>query len=158
MSLGAELKLVGQKGERFVELEDFFTGAGENALDGEVLTEIVVPLPEDPFGTAFMELTRNSSDVSKVTCAVSVSVRDGKCAGIKVVLGSVADRIVRAKKAEAALTGQPLDDKVIEEAAGLVVHEIAPITDARSEAEYRREVSKVLVRRTVKAAMERAKT
>ena len=156
MTLGAEVKLVGPKGERSVRLEDFFTGAGENALDREVLAEIVVPLPEGPCGTAFMELTRNSSDVSKVTCAVSLSVRNGKCDDIKVVLGSVADRIVRAKKAEAALAGQALEDAAIEEAAELVVHDIAPITDARSEAEYRREVSKVLARRTIKLARERA--
>jgi len=156
MTLGAGVRLVGQAGERLIKLEDFFTAAGENALDREVLAEIVVPLLEGSCGTAFKELTRNSSDVSKVTCSVCVSVQDGKCADIKVVLGSVADRIVRAKKTEAALTGQPLDEKLIEEAAELVVPDIAPITDARSEAEYRREVSKVLVRRTIKLAAQRA--
>ena len=157
MSLGAEVKLIGRKGERFVKLEDFFTGAGENILSSEVLAEIAVPLPNDPYGTAFMELMRNSSDISKVTCAVSVSIRDGKCDDIKIVLGSVADRIVRAKKAEAVMTARKINDQVIEEAAVNVVHDIAPITDVRSEAEYRREVSKVLVARTIRQAIERAK-
>ncbi len=156
MTLDAEVKLVGQKGERLVKLEDFFTGAGENSLDNEVLAEIVVPLPKDSCGTAFKELTRTTSDISKVTCAASVSICDGKCDDIKIVLGSVADRIVRAKKAEAVMIGQNIDDRVIEEAAESVVHDISPITDVRSEAEYRREVSKVLVKRTIKHAVARA--
>ena len=156
MTLGAEVRLVGQKGERFVKLEDFFTGAGENTLDREVLAEIVVPLPKNSCGTAFMELTRNSSDVSKVTCAVCISIRDGKCEEAKIVLGSVADRIVRAKKAEEVLTGSEINDQVVEEATENIVPNIAPITDARSEAEYRREVSKVLVKRTIRLAAERA--
>ncbi len=156
MTMGAEVKLIGPDGERLVKLEDFFTGAGENALDQEVLAEIVVPLPMDRCGTAFMELTRNSSDVSKVTCAVSVVVREGKCDDIKIVLGSVADRIVRAGEAESAMIGQKMEDQVIEQSAGKVVQHIAPITDARSEAEYRMEVSKVLVRRTIRTAAKRA--
>jgi len=104
-----------------------------------------------------MELTRNSSDVSKVTCAVRVSVRDGKCDEIKIALGSVADRIVRAKKAEETVSGRKLDEGVIEEAAENVVHDISPITDVRSEADYRIHVSKVLVKRAINRAIERIK-
>jgi len=156
ITIDATVKLVGQKSERLVKLKDFFTSAGENALDREVLAEIVVPLPKGSCGTAFMELTRNSSDISKVTCAVSISIRDGKCDDIKIVLGSVADRIIRSKKVEAVIVSQKIDDQVIEEAAKNVVHDISPITDVRSEAEYRREVSKVLVKRTIKLAVDRA--
>ncbi len=158
ITFGAEVKLVGQKSERFVKLEDFFTGAGENALDCEVLTEIVIPLSKDSCGTAFMELTRNSSDISKVTCAVRISIRDGKCDDVKIVLGSVADRIIRVKKAEAVMIAKKIDDQVIDEAAENIVHDISPITDVRSEAGYRREVSKVLVGRVIRLAVERAMT
>jgi len=157
ITFGAQVKLVGEKGERTVLLEEFFAGAGENVLDREVLVEIIVPLATGPCGTAFMELTRNSSDVSKVTCAVRVAVCDGKCSDIKIVLGSVADRIVRARKAEETVSGRKLDERVIEEAAENVVHDISPITDVRSEADYRMHVSKVLVKRAIKRAIERIK-
>lgn len=155
MTFSAQVRLVGEKGERTVLLEDFFAGAGENVLDREVLVEIIVPLPTGPCGTAFMELTRNSSDVSKVTCAVHVAVRDGKCDDIKIALGSVADRIVRARKAEERMSGRQIDDGVIEEAAEEVIHDIAPITDVRSEADYRTHVSRILVRRAIHRAVER---
>ena len=157
ITFGAQVKLAGEKGERTVLLEDFFVAAGENVLDREVLVEIMIPLSTEPSGTAFLELTRNSSDVSKVMCAVRVVVRDGKCDEIKIALGSVADRIVRAQKAEETISGRKLDERDIEEAAENVVHDIAPITDVRSEADYRTHVSKVLVKRAIKRAIERIK-
>jgi carbon-monoxide dehydrogenase medium subunit len=155
MSFEAELRLTGAKGERRVLLEDFFTGAGQNLLDDEVLAEIVVPLAEGRYGTAFNKLTRNSVDLAKVNCAVKVTVDGGKCVDIKIVLGAVADRPVRAKKAEQFLEGRDLKDGIIEEAVQKIVEDIAPITDSRSTAEYRAQVSQVLSRRMIKQAVSR---
>ena len=155
ISFGAELRLVGAKGERQVLLEDFFTGAGQNILDWEVLTEIVVPLREEQYGTAFIKLTRNSADLAKVNCAVKITVSGGRCDDIRIVLGAVADKPVRAKKAEQAIRGEEIKDEVIEEAAQKVIEDIAPITDARSTAKYRKWVSQVLVKRLIKEAIDR---
>ncbi|MFQ5872893.1 MAG: FAD binding domain-containing protein, partial [Dehalococcoidia bacterium] len=123
----------------------------------EILTEIVVSLPAEQCGTALTRLTRTSSDLAKVNCAVQITVSDGRCDDIRVVLGAVADKPVRAKKAEQCIRGQETSDEVLEEAAQGVVEDIAPITDARSTAEYRAQVSKVLVKRTIKQAIERAR-
>jgi carbon-monoxide dehydrogenase medium subunit len=157
MSFGAELKLVGARGERKVLLEDFFTGAGQNVLDREVLTEIVVPLGGEQYGTAFAKLTRNSVDLAKVNCAVRITVSGGRCDDIRIVLGAVADRAVRAKKTEQAIKDKEIKDEVIEGAAQKVIEDIAPITDVRSTAEYRAQVSQVLVKRVIKQAIDRAK-
>ena len=157
ISFGADLKLVGAKGERKVSLEEFFIGAGQNVLDQEVLTEIVVPMGEKQCGAAFMKLTRNSSDLAKVNCAVKITVSGGRCDDIKIVLGAVADRPVRAKKAEQAMKGKEIKNELIEGAAQKVAEDIAPITDVRSTAEYRAQVSKVLTTRVIKQAIERAK-
>ena len=157
MVFGAELKLVGAKGERRVLLEDFFTGAGQNVLDREVLVEIIVPLPDGQCGTAFTKLTRTTTDLAKLNCAVQVTVSGGRCDDIKVVLGAVADRPLRIREVELCIKGQETMDEVIEEAAQRVTESIAPITDVRSTAEYRTQVSKVLVKRTIKQAIERAK-
>jgi len=157
MVSGAELKLAGARGERRVLLEDFFTGAGQNVLDQEILTEIVVSMPAGQYGTAFAKLTRNSVDLAKVNCAVKITVSGGRCDDIRIVLGAVADRPVRAKKVEQAIKGQEIKDEVLEEAAQKVIEDIAPITDVRSTAEYRAQVSQVLVKRTIKQAINRAK-
>ena len=157
MTFGAELKLIGVEGERKVLLEDFFTGAGQNVLDHEILTEIVLPVPTGQYGTAFVKLTRSSTDLAKVNCAVKITVSSGICDDIRVVLGAVADRAVRVKKVEQAIKGKKITDAVIEEAAEKVIEDIAPITDARSTAGYRAHVSQVLVKRTIKQAVERTR-
>lgn len=155
MTLGADVVLVGTRGERVISLEDFFVGSGENALSGEILKEIIVPLPEERSGTAFAQLTRNSSDLAKINCAVKITVDNDTCEDIRIVLGSVADRPVRVTKAEQTIRGEKIRDKVIEAAVERVTEDIAPISDARSDADYRMRVSKVLVARTVRQAIER---
>jgi carbon-monoxide dehydrogenase medium subunit len=157
MVFGAELKLAGVKGERRVLLENFFTGAGQNVLDQEILTEIVVPLQAGQYGTAFAKLTRNSVDLAKVNCAVKITVSGGRCVDSIIALGAVADRPIRAKRVEMCIKGQETMDEVIEESAQKVLEDITPITDVRSTAEYRARVSQVLVKRTIKQAIERAK-
>jgi len=153
ISFGAEVRLVGVKGERKILLEDFFTGAGQNVLDREVLVEIIIPLPSGPYGAAFAKLTRNSADLAKVNCAVKIAVSGGRCGDIRIVLGAVADRPVRAKKAEQAMNGKEISDEVIDGSIRKVIEDIAPITDVRSTAEYRAQISQVLVRRVIKQAV-----
>jgi len=151
----AEVKLVGAKGERKVLLEDFFTGSGQNVLKQELLTGIIIPKKGGKYGTAFDKKRRSSADLAKLNCAVKITVSGGRCDDIRIALGVVADKPIRAKKAEQAIRGKSISDEVIEEAAQKVVEDISPRTSARSTAWYRTEVSKVLVRRLIKLAVER---
>ena len=157
MTFDATVKLVGPKGERKVVLEDFFTGPGGNVLDGEILTEIVLAMPENRCGTAYEKITRNSADLAKVNCAVRITVSGGKCDDIRIVVGAVAGTLIRARQAELAIRGKEISEEVIEIAAQKAIGEIAPITDVRSTTEYRTQVSRVLLRRLIRQAAERAK-
>ena len=155
MVFDAEVKLVGPKGERGLLLEDFFTGPGENVLKQELLTEIIIPKKEDRYGTAFEKVGRSSADLAKLNCAVRITVSGGRCDDIRIALGAVADKPIRAKKAEQAIKGKTISDEATEAAAQKVTGDIAAITDVRSTAVYRTDVSKVLVRRLIKLAVER---
>jgi CO/xanthine dehydrogenase FAD-binding subunit len=155
ISLGTHVILTGPKGTRKVLLEDFFTGAGQTILEGEILTEVIVSRRKERCSTAFAKMVRNSVDLAKVNCAVALSVKDGQCVDIVLVLGAVADRAVRAKKAEQAMKARKLEKAVIEEAARRVAQDITPITDVRSTAEYRLRVSQVLAERVIKLAVDR---
>jgi carbon-monoxide dehydrogenase medium subunit len=155
MTLGAEVTLVGKKGDRTISLEDFITGPGENVLDGEILKETIIPIPDEKSGAAFMQLTRNSADLAKINCAVKITINDGRCEEIRIVLGSVSNRPVRVNAVEQLIKGQEISAELLEKASKAAVEDIFPITDARSSAEYRRHVSRVLVSRTVRNAIER---
>jgi len=155
LAFGAQVKLVKPGGERTVLLEDFFTGPGENVLKNEILTEIQVPPPPRPCGTAFKKLARTAEDLAKVNCTVRIVVIDGKCKDIIIALGAVALTPVRARKVEQALIGKETSPGVIEEAAGKVAEDIAPITDVRSNAKYRTYISQILIKRLINEAMAR---
>ena len=157
MALDALLKLAGPKGERTVPIEEFTVGVGENILDREILTEIIIPQQEKSSGTAFKKLKRSSADLAKVSCAVRIAMKDGKCEEIRIVLGAVADKVFRAKKAEGILRGEKVTDAVIEEAGKKASQEAQPITDVRSTAEYREQMIKVLVKRLIPLSIERAR-
>jgi carbon-monoxide dehydrogenase medium subunit len=153
----AELKLLGPKGERKVPLEGFMTGPGQNVLDQEILTEVIIPPQGGRYGTAFHSLKRTSVDLCKVNCAVKVVIDNNQFADIKIALGAVAPTAVRAKTAEEALRGKEVNDKKIEEAAKNITEDISPVTDGRSTAEYRRDVSQVITKRVIMQAVERAR-
>jgi aerobic carbon-monoxide dehydrogenase medium subunit len=155
MVLGAVLKLIGSKGEREVLIEDFFTGPGTNVLKQELLREIVIPKGKGRCGSAFGKVMRNSGDLAKVNCAVKMVITDGKCEDIRIALGAVSAKPIRAKNAESILRGKKISDALIEDAAEKVGEDIKPITDVRSTVDYRTEVSKVLVRRVIKLSAER---
>lgn len=155
LAFGAEVKLVGPKGERRVPIEKFCTGPGTNVLDRELLVEVILPKQNGKYGSAYDKKKRSSVDLAKASCAVNVTVRDGKCEDIKVAMGALADKPVRARTVEEALKGKALSDEIIEAAAQKVTKDISPRTSVRSTAWYRTEVSKVLVRRMIKLAAER---
>ena len=157
MAYDAEVRLVGRGGERTVPLVDFFTGPGENVLDREVLTEIRLPLPRGSTGSAFAKLNRTSSDLAKVNGAVVIGLRDGRCHQVRIALGAVADRPIRARAAEQMLRETELDERRIDAAVEKVAEDIAPISDVRSTARHRSRVTGVLVGRLIRLAAERAR-
>ena len=155
MALDGLLRLVGPEGVRTIPVEDFATGSRENVLDREILTEIIVPQQEEPFGTAFTKLKRSSADLAKVSCAVRIRMKNGKCEDIRIVLGAVADKVFRAKAAEEVMRGEKVTGAVIEEAGKRASQEAQPITDVRSTAEYRMQMISVLTKRMVYSSLER---
>jgi len=156
--LGAKLKIAGTTPEKVVPIEDFYIAVGKTVLEpNEIVTEIVVPSTPAGAGGAFLKLGKTKVDIPKVNVAVMVAVTDNTCREAKIALGSVAPTVIRATKAEEALAGGKLEDKIIARAAEAAAEEAKPITDVRSTAEYRKEIVRVLVKDAIEKAVERAK-
>lgn len=104
-----------------------------------------------------MKLGKRAAHIlSIVNVAVSLKVEDGECKMARVALGSVAPIPIRAREVENKLKGRNLSEDVIQEASKLVLQDIAPISDVRASAEYRKEMSVVMVRRAIKEALRRS--
>src|SRR5262245_18825853 len=111
---GAECRLLGPGGARFVPLESFFTGPGRPVLrPAELLVELHLPPPPPHTGGLYVKHSpRSAMDISTVGVAslVTVEGQDGICREAKISLGAVAPTVVRARSAEALLRGQRPED------------------------------------------------
>ena len=138
-------------------MEEFFVGPGETVLSPkELLVEIQIPELPSKMGSAFLKMKRVSADLAKVSVAVAV-VREGDvCKDCRIALGAVAKIPLRTKKGEEILKGKKVTENLIGKASNQIAQEIHPITDLRSTAWYRKEVTKVMVRDAIKLAWERA--
>jgi aerobic carbon-monoxide dehydrogenase medium subunit len=156
-ALGAQLKIAGPGGERTVPVDRFYAGYRLTCLQrGEMVTEVSLPRPQPGTGSAFLNLVRTHADIAKISVAAVIVVRDGVCREARIGIGAVAPTVIRANKAEALLSGRKVVPELIDQAARTAAGETSPITDLRSTAEYRREMARVLVRRVLEKALERA--
>jgi carbon-monoxide dehydrogenase small subunit/xanthine dehydrogenase small subunit len=151
----ALIEAVGPGGRRLIPAAEFWTGYRETALaPGELLAAVRIPLVPDR-QVRFRKIgTRRALAIAKVLVAVAwrpAAAEDGSEAwhDVRVALGSVAPRPVRAPRTEAVLEGRLPDAAAAEDAARTVMDEIVPIDDVRSTAAYRRTVTGRVLRRII---------
>ncbi len=142
LAYAAQVELTGLGGSRWVPYEAFHTGYKQTLLaPTELLTRIRVPRPLPGFHFYRKVGTRAAQAVSKVCLAAYARVEAGKVVACRIGLGSVAPVPLRARAAEAAILGRPLDALPLEAARGALLADISPIDDIRSTAHYRRTVA-----------------
>lgn len=141
----AKARLTSLEGSREVSLEEFFTGPGSTVMrPDELLQEVIIPRGRSR-GSSFIKISRVSMDLAIASASTYVEVDGDSITNVRVALGSVAPRPIRARRCEAALTGRRINESTLREVAEIVASEISPIDDVRSTAWFRREVSKTLV-------------
>ena len=158
LALDAELLIAGPRGQRRVPVAEFFLGVRRTQLEpDEVLVEITIPAPGPGSGGTYVRHTpRRELDIAVVGVASQLTLRDGRCVKARIALAAVAPVPLRATAAEERLVGEAVTPTLIEEAAQLAVAAASPISDQRGSAEFRQHLVRVLTRRTLTTALERA--
>jgi carbon-monoxide dehydrogenase medium subunit len=142
----SRVKLTSSKGERIINLEDFFKGVNLTAMaPNEIMTEIQIPSINKGTGSAFMKITRVGADISKISCAVALERQGDICVSCKIAMGAVAPVPMRIDQADKIVIGKKVDASLVEEMEKKVSQAINPITDIRSTAEYRRRTASILL-------------
>jgi carbon-monoxide dehydrogenase medium subunit len=150
--LDAEIVAAGPDGERVIPASDFFHGFFMTALQpDEMIVEVRFPRPAP--NAALHEFARRAGDFGIVAAAVAVDLRDGECRSARLVLGGVADIPSRIPEAERVLEGVEVGREAFEEAGRVAAEEIDPPSDVHGSAEYRRDLSAVLIRRALMEAV-----
>ena len=146
-------------GGREIPLIDFFAGPGQTVLEkGEILKELTLPAPSKNTASAYLRfIPRNEMDiaVAGVGSLIEVDPTTKVVTKARIALASVAPTPVRAYAAEEFLQGTVIDAAVIDKTADLAVDSAVPITDVRGSAEYRKELIRVLTKRTLNICLER---
>lgn len=162
IALGAGATLVSRSKTRTVPLEELFAGPGVSRVDStsEILQEISFALPVGPYGSAYLRLAKRCSLALPILAAAIVASLDqslGRFARVRIALGPVAPVPWRAREAEAYLEGRQVTPEVVREAAEVAAEGASPRESIRGSQYYRKEMVKVLVRRGLNLAAERAR-
>jgi carbon-monoxide dehydrogenase medium subunit len=158
LTLSARAIVAGVGGSRPVPMAEFFVGPGKTVVEEkEILVGIEVPPPEAPCGGSYLRhIPRQERDIAIAGVAsLLLFEREDVCREARIALGAVAPTPMRSGRAESVLSKRPLTEETIEEAAREASEEARPVSDVRGSAAYRREIVRVLTKRTIGAAWER---
>lgn len=154
--LEARARISGTGGDRWAPLDNFFLEMYGTALaPDEVLSEIEVPAIPDGAATAYVKYSLRAMDPAILGIAVMLSLKDGRCQEVRIGLNGASPVPFRARLAEQALKGWPLDDAHVNEAARLAQEQAEPISDSHASAEYRGRMINVFVKRALRLAEQR---
>jgi xanthine dehydrogenase small subunit len=147
LALDAVVHVAGRQGRRQIAIDTFFTGYRRAALQlGEIVTIIELRKPFPQHMRFYKAAKRRLDDISTVAAAMALD-RDatGRVRRSRFAFGGVAATPVRVMDAERAADGQPWNTTTVERVQRALERTLAPISDARGSAEYRRQVACSLV-------------
>ena len=158
IALGAEVEISGPEGKRSVPIDEFFYGFYTTAVQhGEILTEIRIPQASSHYGSAYYKVERKVGDYAAAGVATMIQIgEDGTCTKAGIGLTNVNPLPMRAARSEEVLVGSKLTDEDIEKAALYASEDCNPSEDLRGDEDYKRHLVKVITKRMLKKAIERA--
>jgi len=158
LTTSCEVRCAGTAGERTLQLSEFLKDAYTTALaHDELVSEVVVKVPPGNSGGAYIAFKRTAPVYPTASAAVQLTVDGDRCKDIAIALGCVGLLPIRVQEGEATLRGQQITPKLIESAADAARAAADPQSDMRGSAEYKRQLVGALVKRSMDAALQRAR-
>lgn len=155
ITLGAEMVARSARGTRVIAAADFFQGIMTTALESdELLAEVRLPLLASDTRFGFYEFNRRAGDFAMGAALVIYRIADGVIVEPRVGVGGAENYPRRIAEAELRLAGRPIGADVFRQAAAAAAAAIDPITDAQTDAQYRRELVAAVTRRALEQAAE----
>ena len=146
VAIDARVTLLSARGERSVDLREFYTGDGAEphvkAAD-EILTSVLVPKQmTDVFGSYQKYRIRNSIDypIAGVALTLRFEGPEKKVEDVYLVISGVASKPLMVKRIPPLLSGKVLDDELIEEAAVLAKKAALPLANTSGERAHRKQM------------------
>lgn len=154
VALDAIVVAQGPAGRRELPAGELFQGYFQTALAHD---EVVVEarFPRIWARTAIEEVARRRGDFALVAAVAALDFDDdGRCREARIVLGGVDEVPLRIRDAERLLQGADCTPALLAQAGALAADAISPASDVHADAEHRRELAGVLVRRALARALD----
>ena len=144
---------IGSEAGRVLPLSEFLLGPYETALrPAELLTAVSIPVPAA--GTSITHDKISFHERPAATITVAVREEAGIYADVRIAIGSVGPRAVLAQEAERILVGSQIsDENALGRAAEAAAVAAEPVEDSNGSAEYKANLVKILVLRSVRRAL-----
>jgi carbon-monoxide dehydrogenase medium subunit len=155
MALEASLTVAGPDGERSLPVEELFSGYYETVLaKNELIASVQVPAQHGK-RAAYMKVTTGSvDDWPALGIAVVIEGDAQAVKSVRIVASAATEKATRLRSAETVLTGNRIDEKIVQRAADAAVEEVELVSDVRGSVPYKRELMRVYVQRAVRAALD----
>jgi aerobic carbon-monoxide dehydrogenase medium subunit len=160
VALDAEMRAVGPNGQRTIAAKDFFVDLLTTALDpAEVLTAVKFAATDRPHtGTSYQKHRHPASGYAVVGVAAVVMLNDdGTVHGARIGVTGAGTHAARATGVEQALAGKTLDDATLNSAVASVTDGMELMSDTYASSEYRAHLARILTKRALLDAAERAR-
>ena len=158
LAYAAEVVARGPNGSRTIAIDDFFVGLFESALrPDEILVEVRIPSPPPGSGGAYLKVERKVGDYAISAVAVQLQLEGETVAKARIGLTNVSPSPMRASEAEQVLVGSRAADSDLEQAGQAAAAACDPSADLRGSVEYKRDLTRVLTKRAIAKAIERAR-
>ncbi len=151
LTLGARIRAVSRRGQRWIDMTDFAVGYYETALArDELIAEVEVPPQPSGVRTWYSKYSALSAD-DWPTVGVAVWVRreSDRIAEARIAVSAATERPLRLAAAEAAVTGAAATPETFAAAGAAGAGEVEPLADIRGSAAYKREMVRVHVQRAL---------
>jgi len=156
VALSGEVAVAAPNGAtaRTIAVEDLFTGYFETVLaKNELITELRIP-PQGRARAAYLKVTTGSAeDWPALGVAVALEAEGATVKSARVVISAATERATRLKGVERLLAGASIDEKTLARAGDAAADEAECISDVRGSAGYKRELTRVHVRRALRQAL-----
>lgn len=154
MAHDATVRLVSKNGERVVPVEDVFRGYYETSIaDGELISEVCVPIREGWRSTYAKITTRAIHDWPALGIAVSLQLQGKVVRDLRIVLSAALDKPTRLRAAEEILRGCEVDEMHLRRAGEAAVAEVDIHSDSRGSASYKNHLLRVHLARALQSVI-----
>lgn len=151
MALDAKVVLANARGERVLDMEAFLVDYYMTAIEpDEVVLEIRMPAPSADASGLYTRFLRTAAD-HRPTVNVALATRrtGARCHEMRLVVGASTPVPARLTRAETLLAGKTITLELAAEAADIAATDIVALSDARGAEDYRRDMVRVVTRRTI---------